>query len=74
MNSLNNDENSLKLALFLMFLNKGVPCIYYGTEVGLSGGQEPNCRESFHGTKNYKIDIRKFLKDLISFRKIIFLS
>ena len=69
LNSLNNDENSLKLALFLMFLNKGVPCIYYGTEVGLSGGQEPNCRESFPWNKNYKIDIRKFLKDLISFRK-----
>ena len=57
------------LALFLLFLNKGVPCIYYGTEIGLSGGEEPNCRESFPWSSNYNTDLRKYIKELVSFRK-----
>ena len=69
MNTLKNDANSLKLALFLLFLNKGVPSIYYGTEIGLSGGAEPECRESFNWESNYSIDLRGFLKSLTKFRR-----
>jgi len=69
LNTLKHDEKSLMLALFLLFLNKGVPCIYYGTEIGLSGGEEPNCRESFPWSSNYNTDLRKYIKELVSFRK-----
>ena len=38
---------ALKLALVLLFALPGAPSIYYGTEAGLSGGEEPACREAF---------------------------
>ena len=69
LNTLNKDIKSLKLALFLLLLNKGVPSIYYGTEIGLSGGSEPYCRESFPSTNQFKIDIREFIKAIIKFRR-----
>ncbi|MDI5790906.1 hypothetical protein PO124_28285 [Bacillus licheniformis] len=28
-----------------MFAQTGSPCIYYGTEVGLDGGDDPLCRK-----------------------------
>ena len=69
LNTLAKDIKSLKLALFLLFINKGVPCIYYGTEIGLSGGAEPHCRESFPCNNKYNDDIREFIKSIIEFRK-----
>ena len=70
LNTLKNDLKSLKLALLLLFLNRGVPCIYYGTEIGLSGGQEPGCREPFPWSNNYDFDLREFIHNLINFRKV----
>ena len=63
------DFKCLKLALFLLFLYKGVPSIYYGTEVGLSGGGDPLCREPFPWGIKPKVDLRPFIKELINFRK-----
>lgn len=38
------DKNAIKAALVALFFQVGSPCIYYGTEVGLSGGEDPDCR------------------------------
>jgi len=35
---LQGDVAALRLALLFLFVLPGVPCLYYGTEVGLSGG------------------------------------
>ncbi len=35
------------LALALLLTMPGAPCIYYGTEVGLAGGVDPDCRRGF---------------------------
>jgi cyclomaltodextrinase len=43
----NGDKNSLQLALLFMFTYPGAPCIYYGDEIGLDGGHDPDCRKSF---------------------------
>ncbi|QEY33441.1 glycoside hydrolase family 13 protein [Synechococcus sp. RSCCF101] len=43
---LGGDRSALTLALQFLFALPGAPCIYYGTEVGLSGGPEPGCREA----------------------------
>ena len=43
---LQGDVAALRLALLLLFCLPGVPCVYYGTEAGLSGGAEPACREA----------------------------
>jgi cyclomaltodextrinase len=35
----------VKLASAIQFTFAGAPCIYYGDEIGLSGGQDPGCRK-----------------------------
>jgi len=37
----------LQLAFTLLFTRPGVPCIYYGDEIGLEGGPDPDCRRCF---------------------------
>jgi len=37
---LGGDREALALALLLLFLLPGAPCLYYGTEMGLAGGTE----------------------------------
>ncbi len=72
-NTLKGDYDALKLALTILFLQVGAPCIYYGTEIGLSGGIEPSCREAFvWDKKKWLIDLRPFLQSLVSLRKEIF--
>jgi alpha-glucosidase len=44
---LGGDIARMKLAATLLFTRPGVPCIYYGDEVGLAGGADPDCRRCF---------------------------
>lgn len=37
----------LKLAIMLKMTFPGAPCIYYGDEVGVEGGKDPDCRRCF---------------------------
>ena len=39
-----NDQASLELAVLLQMTFPGAPCVYYGDEVGLTGGLDPDCR------------------------------
>ena len=36
-----------KLAVLLQMTYPGAPCIYYGDEVGMEGGKDPECRKGF---------------------------
>jgi glycosidase len=38
------DKERLHAALALLFLYPGAPCVYYGTEILLPGGYDPDCR------------------------------
>ena len=69
LHSLRGDVNALKLALLLLFLNPGAPCIYYGTEAGLCGGPEPACREAFPWDAPWSVDLRPFIQELARLRK-----
>jgi alpha-amylase len=40
-----NDPAALDNALFFIFTEDGIPCVYYGTEQGFSGGNDPANRE-----------------------------
>lgn len=48
-----NDEkgvDSLKNALSFLFMQRGIPCLYYGTEQGFMGGNDPGNREDMWNT------------------------
>lgn len=38
------DEALARLSLLLLFSYPGTPCVYYGDEVGMTGGDDPDCR------------------------------
>ncbi len=41
------DESALRLSALFQMTMPGAPCIYYGDEVGMSGGHDPDCRGAF---------------------------
>lgn len=41
------DESALRLAILFLATFPGVPCVYYGDEIGMEGGRDPDCRRSF---------------------------
>jgi glycosidase len=47
-----------------------VPSIYYGDEIGMSGGKDPGCRGAFIWNENeWNSDLRSYIKKLIQLRK-----
>ena len=77
LHSLNGDLKALKLALLLLFLQPGAPCIYYGTEAGLAGGPdserssgpEPACREAFPWDQPWSADLSAYIHQLAELRR-----
>ncbi len=45
------NRTKLKSALAVLYLFVGAPCIYYGTEVELPGGYDPDCRRTMDWQK-----------------------
>ncbi len=65
-----DDEDSVVLSLALLLTFPGVPSIYYGTEIGLEGGRDPDCRRSFpwDHEDHWNQRILEATKDLIALR------
>lgn len=66
----NGDKDLAKATLAFMFLQKGSPCIYYGTEIGMLGDNDPDCRRCmvWEEEKQDK-EMHTFTKKLIQLRK-----
>ena len=63
------DESALRLAYLFLFTYIGAPCIYYGDEIGMDGGPDPECRKAFPWEeKNWNHDLRGYMKELIQLR------
>jgi len=66
----NGDKLAVKNALLFMYMMKGAPCIYYGTEIGMEGGHDPDCRRPMiWDKKKQDLELFAFFKQLLSLRK-----
>lgn len=66
------DEARIRLALALLFFMPGAPCIYYGDELGLQGGKDPDNRRTIPWEKlaeMKKSPIFDWIRELIQLRK-----
>ncbi|UXI02853.1 maltodextrin glucosidase [Photobacterium sp. TY1-4] len=67
---LDGDQDTMKLALLMLFAYVGTPCLYYGTEVALEGGQDPDNRRSFPWERTEQPhEMLDFVTRLIQLRK-----
>ncbi len=67
-----SDENTKKLQLAALFQMTftGVPFVYYGDEVGMTGGNDPDCRGGMvWDEKKQNKSLLAYYKKLISIRK-----
>jgi neopullulanase len=64
-----DDMDRVKLAYFFPFVYPGAPCIYYGDEIGLDGGKDPDCRRAFPWDELlWDKSMRAWMKQLIQLR------
>jgi glycosidase len=64
------DKTAVKNAFTLLFLLPGSPCIYYGTEIGIPGGEDPdNRRPMVWDEKKQDRELLVFFKGLIALRR-----
>jgi len=67
---LGGNLDKLKLAYQFLFAYPGAPALYYGDEIGLEGGKDPDCRRAFPwDPAEWKGDLRPWIQSLISARK-----
>ncbi|WZL79299.1 glycoside hydrolase family 13 protein [Eubacteriales bacterium mix99] len=66
----NGDKDLMKQVMAFTYIQPGVPCLFYGDEVGLTGGMDPDCRQCMIWEEG-KQDRRlfQFVKKLIAVRR-----
>ncbi|MEO1148335.1 MAG: glycoside hydrolase family 13 protein [Cyanobacteria bacterium J06638_22] len=62
------DRATVRLATLLMFALPGAPCIYYGDEIGMKGGVDPDCRSGFLPEDQWEQDVLDYHRRLIVLR------
>jgi glycosidase len=64
------DKRKMKLMAAMQLLQPGMPFIYYGDEVGLTGGRDPDCRRGMLWDENRQDRaLLAYYKRLIAIRK-----
>jgi len=64
------DKQKLKLAWFFQMTMLGAPSIYYGDEIGMEGGKDPDCRRCFIWDESKQDrELLDYMKQLIATRK-----
>ena len=67
---LGEDIPRLRLAATLLFTYPGVPCIYYGDEIGMVGADDPDNRRCMNWDQStWNTDLRAYFKQLIHLRR-----
>ncbi len=64
------DESALRLCTLFQMTMPGAPCIYYGDEIGLTGGDDPACRGAFpwSASDTWHTDLRDYFRRAIALR------
>jgi len=57
-----------KLAIAIMYTMPGIPCLYFGTEIGEMGYKDPFCRKPYDW-KRMENDIKWFVSSMGNYRK-----
>jgi alpha-glucosidase len=64
------DAARMRLAVTLLFTYAGVPSIYYGDEIGLEGGDDPDCRRCFEWDRTrWHAELHAHYRRLIAWRR-----
>ncbi len=65
------DQTALQLAVLCQMTLPGAPCVYYGDELGLTGGYDPACRSAMPWERlaEHQGDIWRTTKAAIALRK-----
>jgi neopullulanase len=67
---LSGDLAAVRLAVLLQMTLPGAPCVYYGDEIGMEGGNDPDCRGAFPaGAAGRDEALRATVRDLIALRR-----
>ncbi|MEK5147116.1 glycoside hydrolase family 13 protein [Psychrobacillus sp. FSL K6-4615] len=65
----NDNINITKQVFTILLTFMGTPCIYYGDEIGLTGGQDPGCRECMDWDENnHQLELKNHIQTLIALR------
>ena len=60
----------LKLAMLFQFVFPGIPAVYYGDEIGMKGGKDPENRRGMEWNQSkWNHEVRDFTKRLVAIRK-----
>lgn len=67
---LGGNESALLQSLGFLLTMPGAPCLYYGDEIGMSGGDDPECRGAFpwHQEDQWHTELREQIKSLCQAR------
>ncbi len=67
---LEGEIRKVKMALLFQFAFPGAPAIYYGDEIGLEGGKDPDCRQAFPWRESeWDLALRELTRRCIDLRK-----
>jgi len=64
------DKSALRLGVLFQMTMPGAPCIYYGDEIGLSSGDDPDCRQAFpwQAKERWDTDLLAFYRESTTLR------
>jgi neopullulanase len=66
---LGEDIGALRMATLLQCTLPGAPSIYYGDEIGLRGGNDPDCRRAFPWDEaRWDVGLRTFVRSVLRLR------
>lgn len=68
LNRAQGDRTALKAAVFLQMTSPGIPVLYYGDELGMEGGQDPDCRRPMEWDRVKSNPVFGYYRELIRLR------